>query len=177
MLFPITFLVFISARVQNATSDSQYTILTAESLLLNHTTALNAFPIRGLEPGTLAARSNFDGGRFYQLENIDGRITYAFPNGGALFSLPMVALLNTMGISAVDHGRYYLVGEVESQRIIASCLMAVLSCVLFATAALQLPVNYSAFLALAASFGTQILSTAVLGLWGGTPGRFSLTAG
>jgi hypothetical protein len=168
ILFPITLLVFTSARIQNGTYDSQYTILTAESLLLNHTTALNAFPIRGLDPDTLAARSNFDGGPFYQLENIDGRVTYAFPNGGALLSLPPVALLYLLGVSAVDHGHYYLIGEVESQRIIASCLMAVLSCVLFTTAALQLPVSYGAFLALAASFGTQILSTAVLGLWGHT---------
>ena len=80
--------------------------------------------------------------------------------------MPGVALLNAVGISAVERGQYSLAGEVAVQRIIAACLMAILAVELFAIATLQLPVVYSAFLVLATSFGTPILSTAALGLWG-----------
>lgn len=106
---------------------------------------------------------------FYQLANINGRILYVYPNGGSILSLPFVAALNDLGISAVrPDGTYSLLGEFIIQRFIASLLMALLAVVFFRTACLLLPMSWSLAMTIAAAFGTQIWSSATRALWSNT---------
>ena len=56
-------------------SDSRYALLTAESLLKNHTPSLSYFKIPGLEPLALPARRVFPRPEmFYQSVRIGGRV-------------------------------------------------------------------------------------------------------
>ncbi|MGB0061104.1 hypothetical protein, partial [Candidatus Binatus sp.] len=65
-------------------------------------------------------------------------------------------------------GRLNLAGEIRIERVIASVLMAGLTCVFFAMAVMMLPVSWSVVVALGAALGSQILSTASRGLWAHT---------
>ena len=61
-----------------------------------------------------------------------GSITYFFPHGSSILSIPLVGILNAIGISAATpEGKFSLRGEVVIERVVASILMAVLTCVFF----------------------------------------------
>ena len=106
----------------------------------------------------------------YELEyGRGGSTTYYFPHGSSILSIPLVALLNAIGVSAATpEGRFSLRGEVIIERVVASILMAVLTCVFFHSASLMLPVTWSWVVALGATLGSQIWSTASRGLWAHT---------
>ena len=78
----------------------------------------------------------------------------------------MVVAMNAAGVSAATpDGHLNLAGEIRIQRVIACVLMAGLTCIFFAMALMTLPVSWSVVVALGASLGSQILSTATRGLW------------
>ena len=155
-IFAISFVVFICAPVDYATSDPQYSLLTSESILINHTPALNQFSIPRGESSYQLARSN-------------GRVLYLYPHGGPIFALPFVLVLNRLGLRAVNpEGEYNLRGEIQMQRLIAAFLMSTFAGTLVWCARPLLSLTWSIALVVAATFGTQILSTDALGLWGHT---------
>lgn len=170
-LLVLSFSVFFLSPRYGATSDPKYSMLLSESLLMQQTPALNHFSIPGLDQTTLA--SQLDPRQYrrgvWQLVRVNGRLLYAYPSGSSLLSLPFVAGLNVLGLSAVrKDGSYNEIGEIWIQKIIACVLMAITTCVLFRTAALVLPISWSVVLAIAGAFGTQIWSIASRGLWSHT---------
>jgi hypothetical protein len=112
---------------------------------------------------------NPDEANEYQLVKANGHVTYFFGHGSSMLSMPLVAVMNAFGISAATpDGRLELAGEIRIERVVASVLMAGLTCVSFAMATLMLPTIWSLIVALGASMGSQILSTASRGLWAHT---------
>jgi hypothetical protein len=164
IVFLFSLAVFLSAPVINV-SDSRYTALLSESLWRHHTPELDEYykvpvPRPTRDPNRPGEANE------YQLVQARGHVTYFFPHGTSILSMPMVAAMNVAGVSAAtpDH-RLNLDGEIRIGRAAAAVLMAGLTCVFFATATIMLPVSWSMLVALGASFGSQILSTASRGLW------------
>jgi hypothetical protein len=167
-LFATSFLVFILAPVVQV-SDSKYTLLVSESLLEWHTPLLDHYQLPRPRPDQPRDPVPLDEANSYQLSLAGGHIIYFFPHGSSYLSLPFVAVMNWLGVSAAyPDGRWNLRGEVALQMSLAALLMATLTCIFFATAALLLPDLWSAVVALGAAFGTQVLSAASRGLWSHT---------
>ncbi|HTY55847.1 MAG TPA: hypothetical protein VMB26_11625 [Candidatus Binataceae bacterium] len=169
MVFVLTFAVFVFSPVTEL-FDSKFSLLLSESLLTNHSPALNAYSIPGLDFDTLPPDVNLiTGGSFYQLMRLDGKVLYYYPHGTSYLSLPMVAVLRGMGESVVSAGgRYDKAREEREQHLVASFLMALLACIFLRTAELMLPDSWSKVVAIGAAFGTQIWSTASRSLWSHT---------
>ncbi|MBV8135050.1 MAG: hypothetical protein JO121_05300 [Deltaproteobacteria bacterium] len=149
-------------------SDPKYSMLLSESLLMRQTPALNNFSIPGLDPARLSSAQSPTPGHS-QLTRINGRIVYAYPWGTSVLSLPFVAALNALGLSAARRdGSYNQTGEIWIQKIIACLLMSVTTCLFFRTAVLLLPISWSVVLAAAGALSTQIWSTATRALWSHT---------
>jgi hypothetical protein len=164
VLFLFSLAVFLTAPVVEV-SDSRYTALLSESLWRHHTPELDEYY------NVQAPRPTFDPNRpgesnVYQLVQARGHVTYFYPHATSILSVPMVAAMNAVGVSAATpDGRLNLDGELRIGRAVAAVLMAALTCVFFATATMMLPVSWSVVVALGASLGSQILSTASRGLW------------
>ena len=167
ILFLLSLVVFLIAPVFQA-SDSRYTILLSECLLHHRSADLDLFykvPV----PWLTGDASRPEEANEYQLVKARGHVTYFFPHGSSILSIPLVAAINAAGVSAATpDARLNLAGEIRIQRLIASMLMAGLTCVFFAMAVMMLPVVWSMVIALGASMGSQILSTASRGLWSHT---------
>lgn len=167
MVFLFSLVVFLVAPVVEV-SDSRYTALLSESLLHHLTPNLDEHykvPV----PWVTGDTANPKDANEYQLVKARGHVTYFFGHGSSMLSMPLVAAMNAVGISAATpDGRLSLAGEIRIQRLIASTLMAALTCVFFAMAQTMLPVTWSVVLALGASMGSQIFSTASRGLWAHT---------
>jgi hypothetical protein len=167
LLFLISLAIFLVSPVVQV-SDSRYTALLSECLLYHHTAALDVYSVpRPRNPGWGLGPQDVNA---YELEyGRGGSITYYFPHGSSILSIPLVGILNAIGISAATpEGRLNLAGEIRIERVIASLLMAVLTCVFFHSASLMLPVTWSWVVALGAALGSQIWSTASRGLWAHT---------
>lgn len=166
ILFLTTLTVFILSPVAQV-SDSRYTALLSEALIHHGTAMLDTYSVpqpRNPGQGGVRAEANL-----YQLAYGRGGITYYFPHGSSILSIPLVAALNAGGISAATPAnKLNLYGEVMVERVVASILMAILVCVFFHTATLMLPLGWSAIVALGAALGSQIWSTATRGLWSHT---------
>jgi hypothetical protein len=164
VVFLLSLAVFLSAPVINV-SDSRYTALLSECLLHHRTAELDEYykvpvPHPTRDPNRPGEANE------YQLVQARGHLTYFFPHGTSILSIPMVAAMNSVGVSAATpDGRLSLDGEIRIGRAIAAVLMAALTCVFFAMATMMLPVSWSIVVALGASLGSQILSTASRGLW------------
>jgi hypothetical protein len=157
VLFVSTFAALWASPVQHQ-SDSRYALLLSETLLRTGRFSLDAH---------LAAASPRHEG--YNLERVAGHVYYLPPPGTSVLSIPFVLALRAFGVSALDRdGRYDPVGEYRAQRIIASALMAALTVLFYRTARLALPISWSLVVALSASFGTQVWSTASRALWSDT---------
>jgi len=168
-LFVLTFTIFVLSPVTDL-HDSRYSILLSESILTYHSLNLRRYSIEGLEFDALPAEPDLiNNGAFYQLVRIDDKLLYYYPHGSSLLSLPLVAVLRASGESVADAaGDYYVAREAQEQHVIAAFLMAVLACVFLRTAEILLPPWWSVAVALGASFGTQIWSTASRLLWSHT---------
>jgi hypothetical protein len=166
-LFLLSCIVFFISPVNRAESDPMYSIAVSESILKNHTPALNQVSIPGLDIATLSSRDYYGGN--YRLSRINGKVLYSYPHGSSILSLPFVALMNAAGISAIrSDGSYDFRGELLIQKTLAAFLMAILAVVFFRTARLMLPISWSLVLTMGSTFGTQIWSTASRALWSHT---------
>lgn len=166
-LFLLSLAVFLAAPVIQV-SDSRYSVLLSECLLHHRSAELDEY-YKVPAPWRTGLAGRPDEANEYQLEKARGHVTYFFPHGSSILSMPMVAVMNAAGMSAAtSDGRLSLAGEIRIERVIASILMAGLTCVFFAMAAMMLPLTWSVVVALSASMGSQILSTASRGLWSHT---------
>ncbi len=166
ILFLSSLAVFVAAPVIQV-SDSRYTILLSEGLLHHHTFALDTYSVPQPHIPEFPAGAKEAG--VYQLIRARGHTTYYYPQASSILSIPFVAVANAFGVSAATPaGELDFRGEVVLERIIASLLMATLTCVIFHTAFMMLPMLWSLVVALSAALGTQILSTASRGLWSHT---------
>lgn len=167
ILFLFSVAVFLLAPVVEV-SDSRYTALLSECLLYHRSAELDEYykvPV----PWLTGDAGNPDEANEYQLVKARGHVTYYFGHGSAMLSIPLVAAMNAVGVSAATaDGRLNLAGEIRIERVIASVLMAGLTCLFFAMAEMLLPLPWSVVVALGASMGSQILSTATRGLWAHT---------
>lgn len=120
-------------------------------------------------------RYYFRNGDIYQLEFVNGRLYYHLPPGSPVLSIPFVAVMNVLNISAANpDGSYNALGEEKIEAILAAVLMASLVAVFFYTARLVLPLAWSVVVALGAGLGTQIWSTASRAMWSDTWGTLLL---
>ncbi len=138
--------------------DSQYSLLLSENLLKKQSFALDAyFPLGPEDPVP------------YQLIERQDHLYHWYGPGSSVLSVPFVAIMNLAGLSAVDRdGRYSEAGERRMQGWLAACLVGALCAIIFLTARLLLPLNWSIGVALSAGMGTSLWSTASRGLWAET---------
>lgn len=164
IVFLFSLAVFLAAPVIEV-SDSRYAALLSECFWRHRTAELDEYykvPV----PGPSGDAGRPDEANKYQLVKARGHVTYFFPHATSMLSIPLVAAMNAVGVSAATpDGRLNLAGEIRIGRAVASVLMAGLTCVFFAMAVMMLPVSWSVVVALGASLGSQILSTASRGLW------------
>ncbi|HZE68543.1 MAG TPA: hypothetical protein VE135_03330 [Pyrinomonadaceae bacterium] len=173
-IFIVTFLVFWFSPIRQLT-DSNYSMLLSESLLHHRSFVLDHYAIPRLKPTW--HDNTFKNGEMYQLELVGPHLYYYLPLGSSLLSLPYVAWMNAFGVSTANaDGTYNPEGEARIEAGLAGLLMAGLACIIFLTARLFLPIGWSALIALAAAFGTQMWSTASRALWSDTWAMFLLAA-
>lgn len=157
-------------------SDSKYSMLLSESILLHHTTVLSAnyrIPQPAFGPGHYPI--DVSEANTYQLAEVPGGTTYFYPHGSSILSIPFVALMHVAGIYASSPDqRWNLFGEIVLQKVLAAILTATLVALIDATAMLVLKPLESAVVAVAAAFGSQLLSTASRGMWSETWQAFIL---
>lgn len=176
VLFVIAFTIFLLSPVRRA-PDARYFVLLSQTLFDLQTFSLNSYSIplrkhpvdkKRLYPNS---PSNLSSEYTNQLEVIDGKLFHYFPPGTPVLSIPLVKVLNVLGFSAVDErGKFNQREEVLMQAIIAAFLMALATALFFKMANICLSDTMSVIVALAASFGTQVWSTASRGLWSHTWG-------
>src|ERR1035437_3114569 len=159
IVFLFSLAVFLAAPVIEV-SDSRYAALLSECFWRHRTAELDEYYKVPL-PGPSGDAGRPDEANKYQLVKARGHVTYFFPHATSMLSIPLVAAMNAVGVSAATpDGRLNLAGEIRIGRAVASVLMAGLTCVFFAMAVMMLPVSWSVVVALGASLGSQILSTA-----------------
>jgi hypothetical protein len=173
IIFVLVLVLFLFSRVHQL-ADSNYSMLLSQSLLHHHSFTLDNYNLPRLKPTQLLFHVSV--GNLYQLEYIDDHIYYFWPPGSSILSLPFVALMNAVGISATNtDGSYNPRGEITIQAALAALLMALLASIFYFTSRLFLSPGWSAaLLALSAALGTQIWSTASRALWAETWGIFLL---
>jgi hypothetical protein len=160
------FLLFVASPVLQM-NDSQYSMLTAESIIHNHTPDLSGYSIKNYQADL--PFNELHGKHAYQLVRTDGRLLYGFPHGTSLLSLPFVALMDVLGISpATGAGRYDLAGEMTDQKMLAALLIASLVVIFFRTSMTLLDWRWSAIIAMGGGLGTQLWSTASRAMWSHT---------
>jgi hypothetical protein len=104
-------------------------------------------------------------GYLWTMDLVKGRLLYVFPWGGALLSLPVVAIFNSAGFSVAPGGIYNEYNEAKMQAILAALVCALTVWVFYETATLLLPLGWALTIASGAAFGTQIWSSASRSLW------------
>jgi hypothetical protein len=170
LIFGFSCAVFLLSIVQQA-ADSNYSMLLSESLLYHRTFSLDNYQLPRFEPKRQVGWAS--NGELYQLEYVNGRLYYFFPPGSSILSLPYVAVMNAVGVSASNSdGTYNYQGDLKLQKYLAALLMAGFAAITFFTARLLLPPGWSVIVALGGALGTQVWSTASRGLWADTWGLF-----
>ncbi len=166
LIFIITSAVFLFSHVHQI-ADSKYSMLLAESILHHRSFTLDQYAIPRLPPTQYVGYTA--NGDVYQLEVVDGHLYYFFPPGSSLLSLPYVALMNALGVSAArSDGTYDPRGETKIEASLAALLMACFACVVFCTARLLLSSGWSVLITFGSTLGTQVWSTASRALWSDT---------
>ncbi|MBE7210896.1 MAG: hypothetical protein INR65_07730, partial [Gluconacetobacter diazotrophicus] len=166
-LFVAALLVFWYSPVL-IDSDSRYTLLLSESLVTRASFLLDGYGLPH-NPPIHYSEAILDGDD-YQIEIVGGHFYYFFPPGSSILSAPFVLAQDAAGKSVVKHGDWNGFRERNNQHFVASFVMAGLTAIFYLTARLLLPAGWSALIALAAAFGTQIYSTASRVLWNHTWG-------
>ena len=165
-IFLITFLIFRASPVREMT-DSNYTMLTSQTLFQYHTFKLDRyrFPdIRTVDRSGLGANTTV-----YQIESVNGHLFYYFPPGTPVLSLPYAAVMKKLGVSAANEdGSYNPEGELAIQGNLAAFLMAAATVIFFYLGCSALSPNWSVIVALAGALGTQVWSTASRVMWSDT---------
>ncbi len=160
------FVIFFGSPVLQM-NDSQYSMLTAQSIISNHTPDLSSYWIKNYK--TDLPFDMMAGKHAYQLARTNGRLLYGFGHGTSILSIPFVAMMDLFGISpATADGQYNLAGEIIVEKMLAALLMASLVIVFFRTALLMLDRQWSAIVAIGAGLGTSVWSTASRGMWAHT---------
>jgi hypothetical protein len=171
-LFVVTGLIFMVSPVW-VLADSNYSMLLSESIIRNHSTHLNSCrfpaPIREdvrcmppLPPISFASQT-------FQLARVNGNVEYCYPHGTSILSIPFVVLMSALGANPITaDGQYNRAGEVLTQRMLASLLMAGFILIVFRTSHLLLGAMPSLLIASGTAFGTQVWSTASRVMWSHT---------
>ncbi|HEY0004139.1 MAG TPA: hypothetical protein VGB17_04950 [Pyrinomonadaceae bacterium] len=168
LIFITTLLIFWFSPVHQVT-DSNYSMLLSESLYRYRSFALDHYNLKRFEP--TYHDGHIQNGSEYHMDIVGGRFYYYFPPGSSILSIPYVALMNALGLSAANaDGTYNIMGEIKLERSLASLLMAALTAIFYLTARLLLPRSWSLIIALGAALGTQVWSTASRALWNDTWG-------
>ena len=174
LVFLTTFVIFLVSPVRTV-FDSKYSMLFSQQLLRHGSFSLDrqTFPeLQGRDPGEVLIQGK---NLTYHLVSVGGRIYSYFPSGSSVLSIPYVAFMNAIGISAVDQtGTYNPRAEVKMEVGLAALLMAGLAVMVFRTSRLVLPYDWSLLIAIATAFGTQVWSLASRALWMQTWGIFIL---
>lgn len=167
-IFCFTLLVFAFSQVRQVT-DSNYSMLVSQSLVEHASFKLDNYNLPRLEPFN---RGYFtSNGVIYQLELANNHIYYHLPPGSSVLSAPYVALVRLFGIKATNpDGTYDRAGETKIEASLAGLLMALLAVAFFYSARLMLPTSWSAVVAIGATLGTQVWSTASRAMWTDTWG-------
>jgi len=148
-------------------NDSQYSMLTAASLIGNGTPDLSYYAIPDYKADLPFATVRAH--HAYQLARTNGRLLYGFGHGSSFLSIPFVALMSLAGVSpATRDRRFDPGGELMMQQLLAAILSASMVTVFFGTAAMVLSARWSAVVAIGAGLGTQVWSTASRGMWAHT---------
>ena len=115
--------VFLSAPVVEV-SDSRYTALLSESLWRHGTPELDEYYKVPVPRPTRDPKRPGEANE-YQLVVARGHVTYFFPHGTSILSIPLVAAINATGVSAAKpDGHLNLDGEIRIGRWVSSVLMA-----------------------------------------------------
>jgi hypothetical protein len=163
LIFIVTLTIFWKSPIA-LVADSKYSMLLSQSLLEHRTFKLDDYALPRLKG--IRFGSYYKNGGIYQLELLDGHLYYYMPPGSSVLSLPYVALMNALGVSAANpDGTYNQEGETKIQATLAALLMAALASIFFLTGRLVLPTIWSIVIALGSALGTQVWSTASRALW------------
>ena len=165
-IFMLTFLVFWLSPIRDMT-DSNYAMLTSQTIFKYHTFALDRSAWPGLQT---VPRSGLGANTtVYQIEEVRGHLFYYFPPGTSVLSLPYAVLLKALGVSAMNpDGTYNPKGELVIQGSLAALLMAAATWILFFTSRLVVPLNWSVLISVGSALGTQVWSTASRVMWSDT---------
>ena len=167
-LLTLFFVIFWWSPVQQVT-DSNYSLLLSENLLVHHTFALENYAIPRYAP--FWQDYAYKNGEIYHLEWVRDRLYYFFPPGSSILSVPFVGLMRLAGLSPSNpDGTYNPQGEMAMEALLAAILMAFAGTVFYFTSRLFLPVRISVLIAVGAALGTQVWSTASRALWSDTWG-------
>ena len=164
-LFILLLVIYSVSRVHQLT-DSKYSMLLSQSLYQHGSFTLDGYRLPKKEPQQQLGYTS--DGDIYQLQLFDGHTYYSYPIGGAVLSVPFVALLNAGGITATPGGEYDADSEAWLQAYLASFLMAIFGVIVYLTARLMLPFWWALIIALATSLGTEVWSTASRSMWSDT---------
>ncbi|HMF56676.1 MAG TPA: hypothetical protein VK619_10055 [Pyrinomonadaceae bacterium] len=165
IIFIATLIIFWLSPVRVLT-DSHYSMLVSENLLKYHTFEMDHYRLFHQEQTSDGRPVNvFD----YHLETVNGHTFYFLPTGTSVLSVPFVAIMNALGISAANpDGTYSPRVELIMQARIAAILMALLAATFFFTGRLMLPLMWSLLIAMGGAMGTQVWSTASRVMWNDT---------
>lgn len=167
-IFSFTMIVMALSQVRQVT-DSNYSMLLSQSLIEHGSFKLDSYAFPRLEPMNRGYYTS--NGAIYQLELANNHIYYHLPPGTPILSVPYVALMKLFGITATNaDGTYNRIGETIIEVSLAGILMSALAVIFFYTARLMLPTAWSVVVAIGATFGTQVWSTASRALWTDTWG-------
>lgn len=147
--------VFVTHLFGLTTSyDSRWSIPTARSLLYERNTDLNEY------------QSLLEKNQFFAIEVFDGRFYSTFPIGASLLAVPVVGVVDALGLNLRD-------GKIE--KAVASLAIALTTMLLFLIARRSLDVREALLVALVFAFCTAAWSTASRALWQHGPSMLMLT--
>ncbi|OLE54120.1 MAG: hypothetical protein AUG51_09815 [Acidobacteria bacterium 13_1_20CM_3_53_8] len=164
-IFIVTLIIFTLSPVRIMT-DSNFSMLLSENLLRHHTFELDNYKVIEYERKPDGRLSKvWD----YHLEEINNHTFYFLPVGTSILSVPHVAIMNALGVSAANpDGTYSRHNELIIQSRLAAILMALLAAIFFFTGRLLLSISWSLLIALGGALGTQVWSTASRVMWNDT---------